>query len=399
MVLLFVGSASAQVGNMNNDVSSLGADWRLVWSDEFNGDALNRDNWNTTLLEMPGAAGQHYHNTSYAQYLMDDDILLEHSLLRLRAQRRTLVGDDPPGTYEYTGGWVSTYNKFDFTYGYVEVRARFPAGVGTWPAFWMLASDNIWGPEFDVAEYFGNQQRMHFGLMYTEWPDVNWNSQHYRTSTWEQDWHTYALEWSPGEANFLVDGQVYHTILTDYVPSEPMYIILQNGVGTASGPAGAPNSETVFPNFLDVDYIRVYQRESYSRILNKGFETSTTDGWQVSPLVDVLRRDVHSGHFALRLLGDNAHAEQTVDELAPNTMYQLTVWSKVTDSANMLSIGVRDYGGEEQSVSMNSTEYNRTVITFTTGTSASQATVFCAKSGDAGEAFCDDFELKALPAS
>jgi beta-glucanase (GH16 family) len=193
---------------------------------------------------------------------MDDDILVRDGLLRLRAQRRTVTGDDPPGTYDYTAGWVSTANKFDFTYGYVEIRARFPAGRGMWPAFWMLASDNVWGPEFDVAEYFGSEQRMHFGLMYTEYPAVKWDSQHDRRSAWTDDWHTYALEWNPGEAHFLVDGVLHHTILADYVPDEPMYVILQNGVGTASGPAGAPNPETIFPNFLDVEYIRVYQRDS-----------------------------------------------------------------------------------------------------------------------------------------
>jgi hypothetical protein len=69
----------------------------------------------------------------------------------------------------------------------------------------------------------------------------------------------------------------------------------------------------------------------------------------------------------------------------------------VTDSAATISIGVRDYGGEEQSVNLNSTDYAQTVVTFTTGASSALATVFCAKFGEAGEAFCDDFELAALP--
>ncbi len=377
--------------------ASPGADWQLVWSDEFDGDALNRDDWNTTLIDMPGAAGLRYHNTGYAQYLMDDDILVEEGLLRLRAQRRTMTGDSPPGTYEYTAGWVSTHYKHSFTYGYVEIRARYPAGLGMWPAFWMIASDNIWGPEFDVAEYFGSQQRMHFGLMYTEYPAVNWDSAHYRTSAWESDWHTYALEWNPGEANFLVDGRVYHTILADYVPGEPMYIILQNGVGTSSGPAGAPDSRTVFPNFFDVDYVRVYQRASQARILNRGFETGTTDGWDVSPRVSILRRDARDGRFALRLLGTDAHAEQVIRELAPNTTYRLTVWGKVTHPEDRLLVGVRFEDGTEQSTEIASTDYTQAELTFTTGASAAQATVFCAKAGGADEAFCDDFDLNIVP--
>ncbi|MEP7291212.1 MAG: family 16 glycosylhydrolase [Chloroflexota bacterium] len=379
------------------NAASPDTDWRLIWSDEFDGDSLDTDHWNTTLRDMPGAAGQRYHNTSYAQYLMDDDTIVQDGLLRLRAQRRTIVGDDPPGSYDYSAGWVSTYDKFDFTYGYVEIRARYPAGVGMWPAFWTLASDNVWGPEFDIAEYFGNQQRMHFGLMYSEYPAVNWNSQHYRTASWETDWHTYALEWSPGEAHFIVDGQILHTILADYVPAEPMYVILQNGVGTASGPAGAPNSETVFPNFFDIDYLRVYQRASQARILNRGFETGTTDGWQVSPLVDVLRRDVRSGHFALRLLGDDTRAEQVVTGLAPDTTYRLSAWGKVSDAADTLTIGVQVDGGEAQRVQVSNTDYTQVTITFVTGASTPQATVFCAKSGASGEGFCDDFALSVVP--
>jgi beta-glucanase (GH16 family) len=370
---------------------ALGDEWRLVWSDEFEGEALDREKWNTTLGDMPGVAGQHYHNTGYAQYLMDDDVIVENSLLRLQAQKRTIMGDEPPGTYDYSAGWVSTANKFDFTYGYVEIQARYPAGAGMWPAFWMLASDNVWGPEFDVAEYFGNQQRMHFGLMYTEYPSVNWDSQNYRTPSWETDWHTYALEWNPGEAHFLVDGVIVHTILADYVPSEPMYIILQNGVGSASGPAGAPNSETVFPNSLDVDYVRVYQRESEARIVNRGFETGTTEGWDVSPLVDVLRRDVHGGRFALRLLGGESTAKQVITGLEPNTQYRLSVWSKVTDKDALLVIGLQ-VGDEEWSANHGSTEYVQVGVSFYTGASTS-ATVYCAKYYEVGEAFCDDFEL------
>lgn len=369
--------------------------WHLVWHDEFDGDTLNRDHWNTTLRDMPGAAGQRYHNTGYAQYIMDDDIIVEDGLLRLRAQRRTITGTEPPGTYDYTGGWVSTYGKFDFTYGYVEIRAKYPAGRGMWPAFWTLASDNVWGPEFDIAEYFGDEQRMHFGLMYTEYPAVNWDSQHYRTSAWTDDWHTYALEWSPGEANFIVDGRIQHTILTDYVPAEPMYLILQTGVGTASGPAGAPSDDSIFPNYFDIEYIRVYQRDNAARILNRGFETGTTAGWDVTPGVSVLRRDFNSGRWALRLQQDT-RAAQTITGLLPNTTYRLSVWGKVETLGDALILGVNAEGTDQQ-IEITGANYAQTSLTFTTGASG-EATVYCAKTSGAGEAFCDDFELVPLGA-
>jgi beta-glucanase (GH16 family) len=372
------------------------AAWRLVWNDEFEGDTINLDNWNTYLRDLPGAAGERYHNTSYAQYIMDDDVIVENGLLRLQAQRRTITGDNPPGRYEYTAGWVSTHYHFDFTYGYVEVRARFPHGQGIWAAFWMVASDHIWGPEFDVAEYFGNQQRMHFGLMYTEYPEINWNSQNYLSPTWTDDWHIYALEWHPGEAHFLVDGRIHHTILADYVPAEAMYIILQNGVGSAGGVAGAPDAETAFPNSLDVDYVRVYQRESQARILNRGFETGDIQGWEVTPSARVLRRDARSGRFALRLNGQDARAEQVIADLAPNTTYRITAWGKVENAETTLLIGIRDNNGSIEQAQITATDYRQITLTFTTDSSPEVITLFCSVEQGTGDAYCDDFELQVV---
>lgn len=257
---LFTLFEKATMADHDQPTPTPGTGWQLVWHDEFDGDTLNPDYWNTVIIDMPGAAGPRHHNDQYAQYIMDDDVLVEDGLLRLRAQKRTIRGTEPPGTFDYTAGWVSTRNKFDLLYGYVEIRAKFPAGQGMWPAFWMLSTDGVWGPEWDVAEFFGNQSRMHMGLMYTEWPEVQWDSGNFISDTWTQDWHTYALEWLPGEAKFIVDGEVYRTITADYVPAEAMYIILQNGVGTNRSAAGEPDEDTIFPNTFDIDYVRVYQR-------------------------------------------------------------------------------------------------------------------------------------------
>jgi hypothetical protein len=75
-----------------------------------------------------GRWGDRYHNDSYLNYLSDEDVLLEKGRLRLRAEQRSVEGDNPPGAYDYSSGMVSSHDKFSFLYGYIEIRAKFPGG-------------------------------------------------------------------------------------------------------------------------------------------------------------------------------------------------------------------------------------------------------------------------------
>ena len=120
-------------------------------------------------------------------------------------------------------------NKVDYQYGYLEIRAKFPAGNKVWPAFWTIASSRIWCPEFDIAEYFGSHGGMGEHLCHGEWPNEQWNS-YFEEDLDQTEWHTYGLNWSPGLAEFYIDRQVNRRIEADYVPDEPMYIVLNNGV-------------------------------------------------------------------------------------------------------------------------------------------------------------------------
>ncbi len=377
----------------NQDIPVPAEGWQLIWHDEFDGDQLNTDDWNTVIIDMVGAEEPRHHNDQYAQYIMDDDVIVSDSLLRLRAQKRTVRGTRPPRTYDYTAGWVSTRNKFSFLYGYVEIRARYPAGSGMWPAFWMMSDDGQWGPEWDIAEFFGNQSRMHMGLMYTAWPEVRWDSQSFISDTWTEDWHTYALEWLPGQARFLVDGEVYRTLNAEYIPAESMYIILQNGVGTDRSSAGVPDENTIFPNYLDVDYIRVYQRDAatYPLIQNAGFEAGLQPAfWDVSPDARPLLRSPHSGRLALRLRPvEGAYGQQTISNLQPDTTYRLTAWGRVDQAGETLAFGAR--GHSEQIIS--DSEYTQAAVTFTTASDETSAIIYCQRGPGTGDAYCDDFEL------
>ena len=224
-------------------------DWQLVWSDEFNSSstpiAPDSNKWGSGQLPW---GGQH-HNDSYSSWVTSEDSYLENGLLVLRC--RKAVGSEFGG-YPWSEGFI--WSSQWFTYGYLEIRARYPLGKGTWPAFWMLRSG--WPPEFDVAEYFGSDDRMHMGFCWgTSSSDVHWDSVNLYNQGFE-NWHTYALEWGPGSAKFYMDGALRKTISSGEIPGTAMYILLNSGMRWDYD-ATTPN-----PNYYQLDWIRIWQENS-----------------------------------------------------------------------------------------------------------------------------------------
>jgi len=211
-------------------------------------------------MDFPGTHGPRYHNEYYQSYTLDDDVIVRDGLLRLRTERRSVSGEEPIGLFDYSQGLVSTADKFTFTYGYVEIRAKYPGGKGMWPCFWLMPQDgSSWPPEFDIAEYYGGQHKMHHGLAYGTMRETKWDSSGDTQTDFVNNWHIIALEWTPGKAVWYVDGVACKTVIADYVPNVPMYVLLSNSVSSRLGPSGAPDENTVFPNDFAIDYVRVYQ--------------------------------------------------------------------------------------------------------------------------------------------
>ena len=210
-------------------------------------------------MEFVGTHGPRYHNEFYLSYTLDEDVIVQNGLLRLRTERQTVSGSEPIGLFGYSQGLVSTHDKFNFTYGYVEIRAKYPGGKGLWPCFWLMPQNQSWPPEFDIAEYHAGPHRMHHGLAYGTMLETKWDSSHDTETDFVNQWHTFALEWSPGSAIWYVDGVACKTVTADYVPSVPMYVILSNSVSSRLGPSGEPDETTVFPNDFEIDYIHIYQ--------------------------------------------------------------------------------------------------------------------------------------------
>jgi beta-glucanase (GH16 family) len=255
------------------------AGWQLVFSDEFEGHRLDVKKWGTEMA-FAGTHGPRYHNEYYVSYTVDEDVILEDGILRLRTDRRTVEGHEAPGRFDYTQGLVSSHDRFAFTHGYLEIRARFPSGKGLWPCIWLMPEHQSWPPEFDIAEYYGGQRKMHHGLAYGTMHDPQWDSTGDTETKFENKWRTFGFEWTRGRAVWSVDGRVQKTIVADYVPNCAMYILLSNSVSSIRGPSSAPDAATVFPNFLEIDYVRVYQPAPFApppTILVKG-DMPTADG-------------------------------------------------------------------------------------------------------------------------
>lgn len=225
------------------------ASWPLVWRDEFEGIALDLTHWKAGALPWGGR----HHNDEYASYIMPEDAFLQNGSLVLRSRKGTTRTSF--GGYPYSEGFVHTDGKFNYTHGYAEIRAKFPKGKGVWPAFWTLPQG--WPPEFDIAEYFGSDDRMHMGLAYGVCCPATWNSGNFYQLGVDA-WHTYGLEWGPGYAIFYRDSRPMRAIYANYVPAVPMYLILNSGTRWDA------DATTPFPNEFRVDSIRVYRLPSAS---------------------------------------------------------------------------------------------------------------------------------------
>jgi beta-glucanase (GH16 family) len=175
------------------------------------------------------------------------------------------------GGMPYTSGLIDTGGSagvtapgFSFKYGYAEARMKLPTGKGLWPAFWMMPVPDANGNyqdgqgEVDIMEALGDaitRDEVHLhhngtsGSSYDTGVDLS------------KSFHTYGVDWEPDHLTFYFDGKAIYSV-TDpsRVPSVAEYLILNLAIGDANSWPGAPDSSTVFPASLQVDYVHVFQK-------------------------------------------------------------------------------------------------------------------------------------------
>lgn len=240
--------------------------WRLVWQDEFDGPQLDPSKWE---FEVNAAGG----GNAELQYYVTNNVSLRDGKLLIEA--RNLPYSGPEGTRSFTSSRIRTKRKADWKYGRFEIRAKLPQGRGLWPAIWMLPTDNVYGGwphsgEIDIVELLGHEPgRVHGTLHYSNlekhhtYRGTNYTS---RTRSFADDFHVFRLDWSPGMFHWYVDDQLYQTqtqwasgVKSFPAPFDQRFHLILNLAVGGNWP-GKPDANTVFPQAMIVDFVRVYQR-------------------------------------------------------------------------------------------------------------------------------------------
>ena len=283
------------------------SDWQMVWSDEFDGTSIDTNKWN---FELNCAGGGNNEKQCYTD--SEQNAFIKDGVLNIVALPAEEGAEKP-----YTSARLNTRYNADFTYGRFEMRAKLPSGQGSWPAFWMMPTDEVYGTwprsgEIDileavnlktVAEDGTVEANIHGTLHYgREWPNNSSSGKAYTLPEGmnpADDFHTYAIEWQEGEIRWYVDGYLYATQrrsevrynskdeavglkhkgwfaeyfeqgngeLTTHWDNAPFdkdfYLILNNAVG-GDWPENVNNLGVDAAAFaegqsFEVDYVRVYQ--------------------------------------------------------------------------------------------------------------------------------------------
>jgi beta-glucanase (GH16 family) len=226
----------------------------LVWSDEFNTDgAPDTSKWGYDIGAGGWGNGESQYYTNSA-----NNVIVEGGNLKITAKAQNLSGSN------YTSARLKSENKFEFKYGKVEVRAKLPAGGGTWPAIWMLGENyatNTWPAcgEIDIMEHKGNEpNKIHGSLHYPGNFGGNANTNTTMITGASTQFHIYKAVWSPNSIKIYVDNVLFHTVANSgSLPfNANFFLILNVAMG---GNFGGTIDPAFSQSAMEVDYVRVYQ--------------------------------------------------------------------------------------------------------------------------------------------
>jgi len=236
--------------------------WKIIWQDEFDGTVLDLKNWTFDI------GGNGWGNQELEAYTdRPENVRVEDGTLVIEAREEPemMAGRD------YSSARIKTRGLHAWQYGRIEARIKLPYGKGIWPAFWMLG-DNLYqkgwptAGEIDIMEFIGREPDHIYATVHAPgYSGGNGVGSSVTTSaeTLRNDFHVYAIEWEENEIRWYFDDQQYFKITPDDVPDQwifdhPFFITLNLAVG--GGWPGYPDDTTEFPQFLYVDYVRVYQK-------------------------------------------------------------------------------------------------------------------------------------------
>jgi len=253
-------------GNSGEPVNGIDlTSYDLVFEDEFRSPTIDESKWNTALTWGPDLVVY-----DQLQYYIDlqNSPDFGYNPFNLNGEELTITAVETPENLRaaaneqpWLSGVLTTADKFNFTYGYIETSVDTQEGLGVWPAFWMLSSEfEGLKPELFVMEYNGSKPDSLFHNYNYQDVDGNLRS----PGQWEvtsedfsEGFHKVGVMWSPEELLFYIDDQPRYRIVGENVSKQDMYLILNLAIG-GNWP-GAPDGTTPTPASIVIDYVRVYQ--------------------------------------------------------------------------------------------------------------------------------------------
>lgn len=296
VVLALAGPAAAQT-----KTAAPAPDWKMVWSDEFDGTALDPTKWRPEVSCWGGGNNEQQCYTD-----RDANIRVTDGMLHLMARKERFTGPDRPPeiaatpnptvTQPYSSGKIRTLGLASWRYGRIEFRAKVPKGQGTWPAVWMMPADSVYGGwplsgEIDILEAVNmgatctvcagdrGENRTLSALHFGDSPPRNMHIER-RVALPDlalpsDDFHVWTLEWGKGRMRFFLDGRLYWDVTADQWRTaspraagnpvapfdQPFYLMANLAIG---GRLAEDNNDKgigkdTLPAAFVIDWIRVYQ--------------------------------------------------------------------------------------------------------------------------------------------
>ena len=237
--------------------------WQLVWSDEFNYTGIpDSTKWSYDV----GGHGWGNHEKQYYTEKKLQNATVDNGVLNIIAVKENFQDA------AYTSARLVSKNKGDWKYGRIEVKAKLPRGRGLWAAIWMLPTDWKYGAwpmsgEIDIMEHVGYLKDSVFGTVHTGAYNHRIRT-HKGNNLFSEDvadaFHLYTLEWDENKISILFDKKLFFTFNNEKKTEQEwpfdqrFHLLLNIAVGGDWGGKEGID-DTVFPQKMQVDYVRIYQ--------------------------------------------------------------------------------------------------------------------------------------------
>ncbi|WP_341357367.1 carbohydrate binding domain-containing protein [Rossellomorea sp. y25] len=364
-------------GEETSDASSFASPWSLVWNDEFNQAEIDRSKWTFDIgngfTDANGTFIPGWGNNE-KQYYTDrpDNAKAEDGKLVITAKEEEYEG------HSYTSARLKTKGLFSKTYGKFEMKASLPVGKGYWPAFWMLPEDDKYGGwaasgEIDILEAQGSNPQEAIGTIHygETWPNNKYTGAHYafEDGSTIADEHVYSVEWEPGEIRWYVDGKLRQTQNNWYSKGtgnaanftypapfdQPFHMLLNVAIGGNFD--GDPTEDTMFPQSMDVDYVRVYD------LTGRPYKTPELPVFEQQPLPEEAKQPLEDGNLIYNNGFDQDWDDVEGIEGVENTDYwyfltvpdfggKANVSLDQLDSVNYAKVDIQEPGNQPYSVQL-----------------------------------------------